>query len=158
MTTHLPTELWILIALTDSQTYNVVVRSNRALYSWSIDPATQEQLKKYWLKFNGDYYHLPNGWLHRVDGPAIIHNNGVQTWYHNNKIHRDKGPAIETSTYHEYWNHGVKHRVDGPAVDALNRKEYWVNGLLHRDDGPAIIGNVYTEYWCEGKFIYRKFY
>jgi hypothetical protein len=154
----LPAEIWILIALTDSSTYNLVIRSNRALYNWAIDRTNQEQLKKHWLKFNGSHYHLPNGWLHRTDGPAIIHLNGVQTWYYDNKIHRDGGPAVEAITFHEYWQHGLKHRINGPAIDALNRKEYWIDGMLHREDGPAIIGSVYVEYWLNGKFISRKFY
>jgi hypothetical protein len=158
MTTQLPKEIWLLIALTDSKTYNLVVRSVHALYPWATNSDTLTQLKRAWLCKIDNSYRLPNGWLHRTDGPAIIHEDNSHRWYYHDKLHRENGPAIEAESYQEWWRHGLKHRDNGPAVDALNRKEWWVNGVLHRENGPAIIGNVYVEYHFHGKFIYRKFY
>ncbi len=58
-----------------------------------------------------------NGWLHRLDEPAIEYFDGRREW----------------------WFDGQRHRVDGPAVEAADGTKYWfVNGILHRLDGPAI--------------------
>jgi hypothetical protein len=154
----LPVEIWAQIAMIDSTSYNLVVRSIRSLYKWAINPTLQKELKKKWLIRDGVEYFLPNGWYHREDGPARIADNGCYIWYRDGKIHRIGGPAIDSPVHSEWWVDGLKHREDGPAVDALNRKEWWQNGQLHREDGPAIIGNIYTEYHVRGEFVYRKFY
>ena len=49
-----------------------------------------------------------NGWLHRLDGPAIIYPGGTQLWYCNGELHRTDGPAVE-------WHCGSK--------------EWWLNGI-----------------------------
>ena len=54
-------------------------------------------------------YHLSNGKLHRIDGPAKI------------KTNKD-GEEI----YHEWWRNGKLHRIDGPAKYNLNDNK-WVN-------------------------------
>lgn len=156
---QLPIELWQMIALIDSDTYNLVVRLHSILYDWTINPTTQKKLKRLWTHKLGSTYYLPNGWLHRDDGPAYIDSDsGWHYWYQNNLLHREDGPAIESPVYTEWRFNGQLHRDDGPAIDGLNRKEWWVNGQLHRERGPAIIGNIYTEYHVTGVFIYRKFY
>ena len=44
-----------------------------------------------------------NGWLHRVDGPAIEHPDGTKYWYLNGERHRTNGPAIKHPNGREYW-------------------------------------------------------
>jgi hypothetical protein len=85
-------------------------------------------------------WRLPNGKLHRVDGPAVETAMGTKHWYLRGKKHRVDGPAIEYAGYRkEWWLNGKLHRVDGPAVDrADGYKEWYLHGNLHRVDGPAL--------------------
>jgi hypothetical protein len=46
---------------------------------------------------------LPNGNLHREDGPAIEYSNGDKSWYINGLRHREDGPAIEYSDGDKDW-------------------------------------------------------
>jgi hypothetical protein len=55
---------------------------------------------------------LPNGNLHREDGPAVEYSNGDKFWYINGKWHRENGPAIE------YYNGG---------------KEWWINDIRYTE-------------------------
>ena len=63
-------------------------------------------------------YHNALGRLHRVYGPAIIHEDGTREWFLNGQRHRLDGPAVEykDGTYVWYQN-GQLHRLDGPAVE-----------------------------------------
>ena len=60
-------------------------------------------------KFGTKMWRLPNGHLHREDGPAIEyknsykHQNGSKHWYLNGKLHREDGPAIEFANGHKEW-------------------------------------------------------
>lgn len=89
-----------------------------------------------------------DGKLHRYTGPAHIktYNNHrtVNTWYKNNIVHRDDGPAIidsGNSTYKEY---------------------YYQNGVISRGDGPAIIRIDYpydepqARYNMKYEYVYLK--
>ncbi|MDE1834262.1 MAG: hypothetical protein KGH64_02905 [Candidatus Micrarchaeota archaeon] len=51
---------------------------------------------------------LPNGNLHRADGPAIENANGDKFWYLNGKRHRTDGPAVEFADGTKYWYLGGK--------------------------------------------------
>ncbi|MFZ6673696.1 hypothetical protein [Undibacterium sp. Xuan67W] len=64
-----------------------------------------------------------------VDGSLTIQQ---KSWYLNDELHREDGPAIEYS--------------DGG-------KEWWINGERHRDDGPACIYKDPDE----GDFFYEWF-
>lgn len=44
---------------------------------------------------NGSESWYLNEFLHREDGPAIKYKNGSQIWYLNGKCHRMNGPAVE---------------------------------------------------------------
>lgn len=90
-----------------------------------------DEPKKY-QEGNCEIYKLPNGVVHRTDGPAMIWPNGANTWYCKGKIHREDGPAIWFPSGTKEWQiNGVRHRIDGPAVEWSNgSKEFWVNGLL----------------------------
>ena len=85
------------------------------------------------------FWMLPNGELHREDGPAIELTNGGKEWWVNGKRHREDGPAIEHADGNKRWYVNNKlHRVDGPAAELANGDKLWyVNDKLHREDGPA---------------------
>lgn len=51
-------------------------------------------------------YRLPDGIIHREDGPAISYSNGA---------------------YQEWQVHGKTHRLDGPAIIGRTLKEWWIN-------------------------------
>ena len=54
-------------------------------------------------------WELPDGTLHREDGPALETVLGTKAWY----------------------QHGIPHRVDGPAVEwADGTKQWWLNGRI----------------------------
>jgi hypothetical protein len=55
-------------------------------------------------------WRLPNGFLHREDGPACEYVNGSRHWYINGELHREDGPAVE--------------HIDGYRGWYINGKEY----------------------------------
>ena len=57
---------------------------------------------------------LPNGKLHREDGPAVELANGDKVWWVNGKRHREDGPAIEYADGTKSWNVNGK-RYDTPS-------------------------------------------
>ena len=80
---------------------------------------------------NGDtYWRLPNGKIHREDGPAIEYANGSKFWYQNGKRHRLDGPAEEYADGTKFWyQNGKLHRLDGPAREYSDgTKSWWING------------------------------
>lgn len=85
-------------------------------------------------------WQLPDGKLHRDNGPAVEFEDGTKTWWHWGKRHREDGPAVEHADgYKEWWIDGLRHREGAPALMLANgHKEWWVRGDLHRLDGPAI--------------------
>jgi len=51
---------------------------------------------------------------------------GVKTFYLNNLLHREDGPAIEYPNGSKYWFlHGRRHRIDGPAIEYYNGTKFW---------------------------------
>jgi len=56
-------------------------------------------------------WRLPNGNLHREDGPAVEYSNGSrQWWYLNGQLHREDGPAVEyTNGYKVWWLNGIEY-------------------------------------------------
>lgn len=75
-------------------------------------------------------YRNESGQLHRLDGPAIIWNDGDKEWYINGKLHRTDGPAVEYPNGSKTWHqHGNLHRLDGPAIEWANgNRAWWING------------------------------
>ena len=59
---------------------------------------------------------------------AMIQRQDRQEWYHDGKLHREDGPAVQ-------WDSGAT--------------EWWLHGRLHRDDGPAVE-------WADGTRIYYQ--
>ena len=85
-------------------------------------------------------YSNRDGQLHRVYGPAVMHENGRREWWQNGLPHRLDGPAVVCTDGYRVWlQNGQRHRIDGPAVEYSGGSCAWYqNGLLHREDGPAI--------------------
>jgi hypothetical protein len=54
---------------------------------------------------------------------------GTESWYKDDKIHREEGPArIFNSGEKEWWMNGDCHREDGPAIIGPNgEKQWWLN-------------------------------
>jgi hypothetical protein len=48
-------------------------------------------------------YYNEKGKIHRLDGPAIEHQDGTKQWFINGKLHREDGPAIEWSDSDISW-------------------------------------------------------
>ena len=68
---------------------------------------------RYINKNGAKVWKLPNGNLHREDGPAVVSVYGdYKGWYLNGKRHREDGPAIE------YYNGG---------------KEWWINDIQYTE-------------------------
>ena len=56
--------------------------------------------------------------------------NGDKSWYLNDKLHREDGPAYEGANGDKYWYLNDKlHREDGPAYESANGSKSWyLNG------------------------------
>lgn len=88
-----------------------------------------------------------------------IHEDGTKYWYHNGKLHREDGPAIEYPDGSKFWyNNDKLHRDDGPAVEHSNGDKFWYKyGKLHRDNGPAAEHSDGSQYWYKnGKLHFSK--
>ena len=46
---------------------------------------------------------LPNGDLHREDGPAVEWWDGGKAWYLDGKLHREDGPAYQSKNGFSVW-------------------------------------------------------
>ena len=70
------------------------------------------------------WWKLPNGELHREDGPAYLRTDGCQAWYKYGKIHREDGPAViyEDRTS-DYFLNGFKLREGDLALKIIKAKE-----------------------------------
>jgi hypothetical protein len=91
-----------------------------------------------------DQVWLENGVPHRVDGPAIIRENGDEEYYIHGLLHNENGPALCGTQLFE--------RNDGMLYKRIHL-EYNINGKLHRNDGgPSsefIDGEGETQKWFE---------
>ena len=65
--------------------------------------------------------------------------------------------TIDSKTHKTYYKNNLLHRENGPAVEYSNGdKEWWVDGRLHRMDGPALDYNEKSRWFINGKPIYCK--
>ena len=69
-----------------------------------------------------------------------IYEAGSERWFHNDKLHREDGPAIQLANGDKWWYlNDKRHREDGPAIEMANGDKFWyLNDKLHREDGPAV--------------------
>jgi hypothetical protein len=54
-------------------------------------------------EYSVSQWKLPNGQLHREDGPAFMNHANTKAWYINGQLHREDGPAIEYLDGSKYW-------------------------------------------------------
>ena len=55
----------------------------------------------------------------------IINEDGI-TYYKDDELHREDGPAVEWPGGSEFWYmNGEKHREDGPAIKWYNGDKWW---------------------------------
>ena len=103
----------------------------KVLYGRSI---MKNKLKIEVDEYGNKVWRLPNGELHREDGPAIEWSNDDKEWYLNGKRHREDGPAIEWKDGNKEWYlNGKRHREDGPAIEYADGDKYWfLNDRLHK--------------------------
>ena len=89
-----------------------------------------------------------------------VFSNGDKFWYHQDKLHREDGPAVKCSDgYKEWWINGKLHREDGPAIEYPDGSYCWYfDGVYHREDGPAIFQKCggRKEYYHHGKIIRKS--
>lgn len=83
----------------------------------------------------GSEYHVSNGMLHRTDGPAVIHANGVT----------------------ERWVDGMRSYDGYPSIAHNWQQEFLKEGKRHRDDGPAVIGDGVRAWYCAGELLRTEF-
>jgi hypothetical protein len=74
--------------------------------------------------------------FHRIDGPAVVWNNGYNEWFNNGKPHRENGTVDEyISGTKEWWIKGNRHREDGPAIEYPNGSKFWyLNGKQYLEN------------------------
>jgi hypothetical protein len=66
---------------------------------------------------------LPNGVLHREDGPACEYSGGGKWWYLNGQLHRENGPAIEWSNGDKWWYlNGINYTEQEYKIEMRSRK------------------------------------
>jgi hypothetical protein len=68
----------------------------------------------------GDKSWWLNDKLHREDGPAIEYADGDKFWYLNDKLHREDGPAIEYTKGYKSWYLNGKSMTEEEHKAAMN--------------------------------------
>ena len=127
---------------------------------------------KHWLKDASDYilnkafeFALKHGISNIVtktnnikSGKFLLCMNNNITYYENNQVHREDGPAFELSNGDKYWfKNGKLHREDNPACEYASGAKWWYkNGKLHRKDGPAIELADGEKHWYLNNKLYGK--
>lgn len=94
---------------------------------------------------NQVYFYVKDGkeFLHRLNGPAIVHADGDQRWYFHGELHRRSGPALISSIGRKEWFlYGVRHNFKGPAITLA----YPTNPTLYYLFGNSI-GLSFADYY-----------
>lgn len=63
-------------------------------------------------------------------------NYGGVSYYKNDLLHREDGPASNwPNGDREWWFNGKLHRIDGPAIENANgSKEWFLNGIEYTEE------------------------
>ena len=124
-------------------------------------------------KFGITRWRLPNGDLHRENGPAVEYAYGHKEWWLNDKLHRKDGPAIEYADGEKQWYlNGKLHREDGPAIDYADGDKCWYlndrlykiqynNKIIKRNkdfDCKTCISQIVCDYDCQEDIIWNEFF
>jgi len=64
-----------------------------------------------------------------------VYDNGDKSWYLNDELHREDGPAIEWANGDKSWYlNDERHREDGPAIEWVDGSKYWfLNGTEYTE-------------------------
>lgn len=129
-----PAEIWLNIATSllshrgglDAEPYYVLVRTSKEMRATFTPLNMKVIFARVAVDRRVTVFSLPNGFLHREDGPAKIYACGREEWYQHNKRHRDNGPAIMGANGGESWyQRGKLHRTGGPAIIDRYGDSYW---------------------------------
>jgi hypothetical protein len=65
-----------------------------------------------------------------IEYKVKVYDGDIKHWYLNDKLHREDGPAFESTDGSKYWYlNGELHREDGPAIEYVSGfKSWWLNG------------------------------
>lgn len=66
---------------------------------------------------------------------------GIKTWYKDDMLHREDGPAVELADGFKMWyKNGLRHREDGPAAEWPDgTQEWYIDGeYLNENDSRVI--------------------
>ena len=87
-----------------------------------------------------------------IEYTVKVYDTGGKSWYLNNKLHREDGPAVEYSNGDKRWYlNGERHREDGPAAEYFNGDKSWyLNGKRLTEAGHRAATSKHT---CEGKIV-----
>jgi len=100
--------------------------------------------------FGDKVWRLPNGYLHREDGPAVEYANGFKAWYLNNKLHRENGPAVEFANDNKRWylnDRLYKIQLNNKIVE---RSKYF--------DCETCISQIVCDIDCQKDIIWNEYY
>jgi hypothetical protein len=72
-------------------------------------------------KYENQYWYNEEDQLHREDGPAFIHIDGLQSFWFNGKLHRTDGPAaIDINGYQEWYINDKRYFTNKSFQSAAN--------------------------------------
>lgn len=77
-------------------------------------------------------WHNPEGLIHRISDPAVIHVDGTKEWWVSGQRFREDGlPTVETAYGDMLWHNiqGQLHRKVLPAVIGPSGPQWWINGI-----------------------------
>ena len=65
-----------------------------------------------------------------------INEYGTKSYFVNNVLHRENGPAVEYEDRYKAWyKNGLRHRQDGPAIEyPSGAKRWYLNGKFYGID------------------------
>jgi hypothetical protein len=96
---------------------------------------------------------------------GLIEIGATKSWFKNDKLHRENGPAKISEDIERYFIEGQLHRIGGPAVidyeNILKQKiiysVWYRHSKIHRLNAPARIFNENSykakEYWLFNSHI-----
>ena len=67
-----------------------------------------------------------------------VYASGNKFWYLNDQLHREDGPAVESTTnwYKKWYLNDQLHREDGPAIECADERKYWyLEGVNYSKSG-----------------------
>ena len=88
-----------------------------------------------------EYRLVPDGYLHREDGPAVIYTDGSKEWWIRGNLHREDGPAAI-----------LKNEINGKII----LRWYWKNYYCDNFDQWLKMAKIPDERKVEMKLKYKE--